>query len=518
MRRFASLALTFGLAATLLFWLAGPGGFETIKLLWLAIILLLTVGSVSLQQKASGAIVLYLIYLTIRAATSAGQSTAWLGTLVNPLGVVGWIIIGSLALILINRQPDVREPIWRQRALILVSWLVLIQVYIQHATGFGIDWITFDDPARGRELFGSIGSPAQLGVVTALLAGLLIYHRERRWASLTNWTCLALVIATLISGSATGIGLILIGGLAAIAPGRLVVGTTTAFVLVSALLITIKPESVKQWPSLADRGAIWQAGWSAWSEKPLWGWGPNHFALAYDRHYPLSQLESRALSEERAHNLPLEILVETGLIGLLLAVYAGYSIAPLLRADQRWLPAWLWLIASLFNPVIVPVAALGLLCLNGTKRKTTSSIRSPLFLGRTFVAIILLYVSVILVQTTVAADRAAGHSAQLEFSAAATVAERALATWPQHPQLLLIAAEARTNSALKTSSWLEAEIVADEIARSQAQAPFFTPALTRAKISQLWLQSGHKNYQFDSALENWKGWSNHPRAGSIPIN
>ncbi len=138
------------------------------------------------------------------------------------------------------------------------------------------------------------------------------------------------MVLTIASGSATGIILIVLGITLRLAPKswRLkLAGFLSAAIILLIITSEINQSSLSRWPSLADRGAIWQAGWSAFVEKPLWGWGPNHFSLAYDHHYPKALLEARNLSEERAHNLPLETLVETGLVRLLLIGGCGYILS-----------------------------------------------------------------------------------------------------------------------------------------------------------------------------------------------
>jgi len=56
---------------------------------------------------------------------------------------------------------------------------------------------------------------------------------------------------------------------------------------------------------------------NAFKEKPLLGWGNDHFITAYNKYYEPSYARFENSWFDRAHNKLAEILVETGLIGLL---------------------------------------------------------------------------------------------------------------------------------------------------------------------------------------------------------
>ena len=75
------------------------------------------------------------------------------------------------------------------------------------------------------------------------------------------------------------------------------------------------PGSATQGFSLRNaRLSYWQAAWQGFAARPLWGWGQGRFAEEYRSSWPAQ----RRLHEvpENAHNLPLQILFERGLVGL----------------------------------------------------------------------------------------------------------------------------------------------------------------------------------------------------------
>lgn len=79
--------------------------------------------------------------------------------------------------------------------------------------------------------------------------------------------------------------------------------------------------------SIQNRLIIWNLSWKAFQEKPILGWGPENFELAYNRHYD-PQLLTPGLSDtwfDRAHNSFLDILVMNGIAGgLLFLAFWGF--------------------------------------------------------------------------------------------------------------------------------------------------------------------------------------------------
>jgi hypothetical protein len=89
-------------------------------------------------------------------------------------------------------------------------------------------------------------------------------------------------------------------------------------------------------PSVAARLISWRVSFNAWREKPVLGWGVEHYHVGYNRHYdPAYELYVDNWFD-RAHNKIAEVAVTQGLVGLLL--YAAF-IAVLLSRSRRnpWL-------------------------------------------------------------------------------------------------------------------------------------------------------------------------------------
>lgn len=67
------------------------------------------------------------------------------------------------------------------------------------------------------------------------------------------------------------------------------------------------------------RPLVWELSEKAVKERPLLGWGPDNFDMAYDTHYDNRLLEQRYGNEpwfDRAHNIVIDQTVDTGYVGL----------------------------------------------------------------------------------------------------------------------------------------------------------------------------------------------------------
>ncbi len=78
--------------------------------------------------------------------------------------------------------------------------------------------------------------------------------------------------------------------------------------------------------SFEQRSVAWRAAIAAWKDRPLFGWGPENFELAFYKHfdpeYPYTQGRGNFFMHDtpgfdRAHSVPLDILATSGIVGLL---------------------------------------------------------------------------------------------------------------------------------------------------------------------------------------------------------
>lgn len=129
--------------------------------------------------------------------------------------------------------------------------------------------------------------------------------------------------------------------------GKLVLAWSVGLLVgLSALLaLLFTPGSIVQnayiQESTAARVIVWGAGLEALQERPLFGWGPENFNYAVERHFDNRLFQEENLAEiwfDRAHNLFVDTLVGSGVAGagaalLLIAAY----LSVVWRANRRGL-------------------------------------------------------------------------------------------------------------------------------------------------------------------------------------
>ncbi len=101
------------------------------------------------------------------------------------------------------------------------------------------------------------------------------------------------------------------------------------------------------------RWMAWGIAVEGWLARPIRGWGPNNFSYVFDQYFRPEFREFRQadLWYDNAHNVPLNFLVECGLIGLLsylvLIGSVGYALLRVRRRGEKseW---WVALMAAVF--------------------------------------------------------------------------------------------------------------------------------------------------------------------------
>lgn len=89
--------------------------------------------------------------------------------------------------------------------------------------------------------------------------------------------------------------------------------------------------------SVRDRLITWKLGLEAFKDKPILGWGFENFRNAFDRHYNPNLLTSSILGTywDKPHNVVLEYLVNTGILGLLSYFFVFISVFYLLFKNKN---------------------------------------------------------------------------------------------------------------------------------------------------------------------------------------
>ncbi|MBP6860264.1 MAG: O-antigen ligase family protein [Candidatus Pacebacteria bacterium] len=120
---------------------------------------------------------------------------------------------------------------------------------------------------------------------------------------------------------------------------------TWAFLTVAAIAIGLgllfTPGSVVQEAyvkeSSAARIIVWEASWNAFLDKPILGWGPENFNFAIEQHFDQRLFKQENFGEvwfEKAHNVFLDTLVTSGVVGLV--AFALLILAYLVAIVRAW--------------------------------------------------------------------------------------------------------------------------------------------------------------------------------------
>ena len=78
-----------------------------------------------------------------------------------------------------------------------------------------------------------------------------------------------------------------------------------------------KISEISQTNSWQAREIIWNMSFDMWKEKPWLGWGDDNFNIAFTKYYDPSLPLTNDLWYDRAHNVFLDVMVSSGIIGLL---------------------------------------------------------------------------------------------------------------------------------------------------------------------------------------------------------
>lgn len=234
------------------------------------------------------------------------------------------------------------------------DWLFLFKASVLLAAAMGM--LSIFDVEQVAHGGGAIGNDSFLGTYLALNIFLAVYlffgsggEDKRSLLGVKSYAflCFLAMIVPLFRSGARAAQISLLGGLALIfllwmvfrKQGKIrLAGLVLSAVLlvsgVATIYLSTRPDSIVyqkmeqrfRAETIYGRLVVWEIAWKSFLDRPLLGWGPENFELAFTKNYnPCLGNDTKECGNEiwydRAHNVFFDTLAATGIIGLF--AYAG---------------------------------------------------------------------------------------------------------------------------------------------------------------------------------------------------
>lgn len=196
--------------------------------------------------------------------------------------------------------------------------------------------------------FSTFGNPDHFGHFLSVLFGLslgaLVATRRIGTVAGAVGVAMSLAAASLVATRGTAIGVVGSMLVAPLVPGtrtRAAIATVAvALALVAVFAATPLGERVRATIAggqMADRAVVYAASLSAFAARPIVGYGPDNFRVAYAQHRPPPvQVPLAATPQTSAHNWVLDAAVATGALGLFaLLMLVGLGTLELFKVSRR---------------------------------------------------------------------------------------------------------------------------------------------------------------------------------------
>ena len=276
--------------------------------------------------------------LAVVASAAAGENTyvSFFGEQDSYQGLtqLGDMVVLYLAVAISYR----RAADFRFLAFTMIGAAAIASIYavVQFA---GLDPLNWDRDPSIRP-FGTFGNPNQLAhylsVTAGLCLGLALFEPSVRVRRTAAVAIAGFVVVSGLTGARSGLlGLAAaVGAALIVVPWRRSLSRTRVLRLALAVVVlsavaVLSPtgQRLVQGP-LADRIALYEIAVRAFTERPLLGYGPDQFSIAFTRHHS-ADAPAALEDDERhvwAHNFILQALATTGAVGgltLLMLIAVG---------------------------------------------------------------------------------------------------------------------------------------------------------------------------------------------------
>ncbi|MDO8264821.1 MAG: O-antigen ligase family protein, partial [Candidatus Parcubacteria bacterium] len=216
------------------------------------------------------------------------------------------------------------------------DWEKILAASVIVGIGLSLYILTSDQASsRGGGTIGNTSFMAAYLLFDIFFAFILLLTKKDIIWRVFSAIALLLMLPVLFTSSAQGaiysffVGLIIIGlGYLIFSKNKILkkaaLGIIIGAVILGAAIVIIKPPFAKNisddlYSKMEPRFVVWQIGFKAWQEKPLLGWGPENYNVAFNKYFNPCLFLSKCGGEiwfDRSHNIILDTAIASGLAGL----------------------------------------------------------------------------------------------------------------------------------------------------------------------------------------------------------
>ncbi|MFH1575618.1 MAG: O-antigen ligase family protein [Candidatus Nealsonbacteria bacterium] len=289
------------------------------------------------------AIVLFLAIFVLASFTGINLHRSFWSTNERMTGILTMMHLLAFFIIL--------SSVWRERR----DWERALGVSVIVGVALSLYILLGNEiSTRGGGTIGNTSFMAAYLLFNVFFAVILLLAKRGLWQIFAG---ISLLIMTPVLLNSTGRGAIVafFGGLFLLGLGflffsqkKILKRSALAVVLILIILgisaavfqpSFVKDEANATLKEMKSRFVVWETGWKGFLEKPILGWGPENFIVVFSKYFNSCMFLPECGNEiwfDRVHNIVLDTLVTTGIIGLLsyLAIF-GVAIYGLLKTIPK---------------------------------------------------------------------------------------------------------------------------------------------------------------------------------------
>ena len=277
------------------------------------------------------AVFIFLAFFIITSFTGVNLERSFWSTYERMTGI--WTMVHLFALFIVLSSVFKKKEDWRNLFGVSVIVGIILSLYVLKG-----DEIS----SRGG---GTIGNTSFMGayLLFDIFFAIILFLSERKWWRIFAGAGLVVMVPVLLASTARGAIISFLAGLFLLFLGYLIfsqkkalkraaIGIIVSLAILGILAAVMQPAFIEDpvkhtLREMKPRFVIWEKAWKGFQERPILGWGPENFNIIFAKYFNPCTFLSECGGEiwfDRAHNIVLDTLVNSGIVGLLsyLAMFA----------------------------------------------------------------------------------------------------------------------------------------------------------------------------------------------------